>query len=175
MMGASRGGVDNRTASKAMMAGMMMGGVGDTGKQNRMREWIAASAPQVAAHDKSPMMKVIQKKLDEPISMNFSNETPFEDILKYIRQATQGPNDAGLPIYVDPVGLKEAEKTMTSPVSIDLEGVPLKTTLRLILKQMGLAYCVKDGLVIISSVEGIHQELMESARAEEEAQTNTPG
>ena len=33
--------------------------------------------------------------------------------------------------------------------------MPLKTTLRLILKQLGLAYIVKDGRVIISSAEGI--------------------
>ncbi|MBV8234029.1 MAG: hypothetical protein JO329_28960, partial [Planctomycetaceae bacterium] len=63
----------------------------------------------------------------------------------------QGPNDTGIPIYVDPVGLQEAEKTMTSPVTLDLEGVPLKTTLRLLLKQLGLTYTVKDGLLTITS------------------------
>ena len=57
---------------------------------------------------------------------------------------------------------------MTSPVTLDLEGVPLKTTLRLMLKQLGLAYCVKDGLLIISSLEGILQEL-------EEAEGDAPG
>ena len=35
---------------------------------------------------------------------------------------------------------------MTSPITLDLEGVPLKTTLRLLLKQLGLTYTVKDGL-----------------------------
>ncbi|MBV8557496.1 MAG: hypothetical protein JO116_18190, partial [Planctomycetaceae bacterium] len=71
--------------------------------------------------------------------------------LKYIKSATQGPNDTGIPIYVDPVGLQEAEKTMTSPVTLDLEGVPLRTTLRLLLKQLGLTYTVKDGLLTITS------------------------
>ena len=83
--------------------------------------------------------------------MSFANETPLEDVLKYIKSATQGPNDTGIPIYVDPVGLQEAEKTMTSPVTLDLEGVPLKTTLRLLLKQLGLTYTVKDGLLTITS------------------------
>ena len=72
-------------------------------------------------------------------------------MLKYIKSATQGPNDNGIPIYVDPVGLNEAEKTMTSPVTLDLEGVPLKTTLRLLLKQLGLIYSVKDGLLMITA------------------------
>ena len=36
--------------------------------------------------------------------MNFPNPTPLEDVLKYIQQATAGPNGEGIPIYVDPVG-----------------------------------------------------------------------
>jgi hypothetical protein len=72
-------------------------------------------------------------------------------VLKYIKAATQGPNDSGIPIYVDPVGLNEAEKTFTSPVTLDLEGVPLKSTLRLLLKQLGLTYTVKEGLLTITS------------------------
>ena len=101
--------------------------------------------------DRDPKTKGIIAKLDEPISMSFANETPLEDVLKYIKSATQGPNDSGIPIYVDPVGLQEAEKTMTSPITLDLEGVPLKTTLRLMLKQLGLTYTVKDGLLTITS------------------------
>ncbi|MDR3637414.1 MAG: hypothetical protein P4L84_26655, partial [Isosphaeraceae bacterium] len=101
--------------------------------------------------DRDPKTKSIIAKLDEPISMSFANETPLEDVLKYIKSATQGPNDSGIPIYVDPVGLQEAEKTMQSPVQLDLEGVPLKTTLRLLLKQLGLTYTVKDGMLTITS------------------------
>jgi hypothetical protein len=101
--------------------------------------------------DRDPKTKAILAKLDEPISMSFANETPLEDVLKYIKSATQGPNDQGIPIYVDPVGLNEAEKTMTSPVTLDLEEVPLKTTLRLLLKQLGLTYTIKDGLLTITS------------------------
>ena len=51
---------------------------------------------------------------------------------------------------------------MTSVVTLDLEGVPLKTTLRLALKQLDLAYCVRDGVLIISSVPGISAELSEA-------------
>ena len=54
--------------------------------------------------------------------------------------------------------------TPESTVMMDLEGVPLKTSLRLVLKQLGLAYCVRDGVLIISSVEGIREELAEAAR-----------
>ena len=94
--------------------------------------------------------KMILAMLEEPLSMSFANETPLEDVLKYIKSATQGPNDTGIQIYVDPVGLNAAEKTMTSPVTLDVDGVPLKTTLRLMLNQLGLTYSVRDGLLMIT-------------------------
>jgi hypothetical protein len=101
--------------------------------------------------------KWILAKLEEPVTMSFAQETPLVDVLRYIRSATQGPSDSGIPIYVDPAGLNEADRTLGSPVSIDLEGVPLKTTLRLLLKQLGLTYTVKDGLVTITSESSDNQ------------------
>jgi hypothetical protein len=101
--------------------------------------------------DRDPKTKTILSKLEDPITMAFANETPLEEVLKYIKNATTGVNDTGIPIYVDPVGLQEAEKTLASPVTLDLEGVPLKTTLRLLLKQLGLTYTVKDGLLTITN------------------------
>ena len=94
----------------------------------------------------------ILAKLEEPISMSFTEDTPLEDVLKYIKQATTTPTYAGIPIYVDPLGLQEAEKSMTSTVrNMDLEGVPLRRTLQLLLKQINLAYFVEDGLLFITS------------------------
>lgn len=130
-------------------------------RENEMRVELAETLQQHASRDQSPKSQAILKKLDEPISMSFANETPLEDVIKYIKSATAGPGDNGIPIYVDPDGLKEAHITTTAPVILDLDGIPLKTTLRLILKQLKLAYCVEDGLLIISSVPGITQELSE--------------
>jgi hypothetical protein len=103
--------------------------------------------------------RFILARLEEPVSMSFANETPLEDVLKYINAATTGPNDTGIQIYVDPVGLNEAEKTITSPVTLDVEGVPLRTTLRLMLNQLGLDYVVQDGLLKI----GVASTLSNSA------------
>jgi hypothetical protein len=52
---------------------------------------------------------------------------------------------------VDPLGLKQVDRSLTSSVLIDVEGVPLKTTVRLMLKQLELAYIVEDGKLLISS------------------------
>jgi RNA polymerase sigma factor (sigma-70 family) len=100
---------------------------------------------------KDPKSLAILAKLEEPLAMSFPNETPLEDVLKYIKAATQGTTGSGIPIYVDPLGLQEAEKTLTSPVQLDLEGIPLRRTLQLALQQLGLVYFVDDGLLVITS------------------------
>lgn len=99
----------------------------------------------------------ILTKLEAPITLRFPNETPLGDVLKAIKSATSaGPDDRGIPIYVDPTGLKAAEKTLSSTVTIDLDDVPAKVALRLICKQLGLAYRVQDGLLTISADESQH-------------------
>jgi hypothetical protein len=91
-------------------------------------------------------------KLQEPIKMDYVNETNFEQVLKDIKEATKGKDGKGLRFYVDPVGLQEAEKTMSSPVTLQVEDVPLATSLTLLLKQLGMIYYVQaDGLVMIVS------------------------
>jgi serine/threonine protein kinase len=104
----------------------------------------------VSPKDRAPGTRVILTKLEEPIRMEFPNETPLEEVIKHIVEATKGPNYSGLDIHPDPLGLAEAEKTITSPVALDLEGVPLKCSLRLMLKQLGLTYFVKNGLITIT-------------------------
>ncbi|QEH33524.1 ECF RNA polymerase sigma factor SigE [Aquisphaera giovannonii] len=105
-------------------------------------------------------------KLEDPIPMNFPNETPLEDVLKYIGQATAGPEGAGIPIYVDPLGLQQADKTVNSTVSMNLEGVPLKHTLRLMLRELGLAYTVKDGFLMITAEDAEFSETELSKKRE---------
>lgn len=94
----------------------------------------------------------IAAELNKPLSMPFPNETPFEDILKYIAMATTGPGlERGIPIYVDPAGLQEAEKSMKSPVTLNLEGIPLRKSLKLVLSQLDLTFTVNEGLLAITS------------------------
>jgi hypothetical protein len=162
MVGDGMGGMPGGGSAGGVGAGAPYGGMRAAMANDRRRLMIASMAGDVAARDRSPGTKKIVGYLDQPVSMSFSNPTPLEDVLKYIKMATQGPRESGIPIYVDPAGLKEAGQKTTSPVTIDLEGVPLRTSLRLLLKQLDLAYCVKDGLLIISSVPGIQLELQES-------------
>jgi hypothetical protein len=138
----------------------------DTGEASEFRNRldVAQLAASLASSDKNPRNKALLERLEEPLSMSFPDDTPLDDVIKYIKATTAKTGQTPLPIYVDPKGLQEADKTMQSPVTLDLDGVPLKTTLRLLLKQLGLAYCVRDGVVIISSVQGVREELAEAAR-----------
>jgi hypothetical protein len=104
----------------------------------------------VEAHDDRSQR--IVNELGKPVDMPFKVDTPLEDIVQYIRRATSGQAfPDGIPIYVDPQGLQDADKTMASTVSIDLHGIPLRTSLRLLLKQLSLVYQVRDGLLTITS------------------------
>jgi hypothetical protein len=92
--------------------------------------------------------------LERRVPMPFPQATSLERVLTYLRDATRGPDGKPIPIYVDPIGLAEADKSMTSPIkNLDLEDVELRTSLRLLLKQLELDYVVKDGLLLITSQE----------------------
>ncbi|WP_422924417.1 RNA polymerase sigma factor [Singulisphaera sp. PoT] len=157
--------LSNPPAMMGMGGGMRMGQNNAAilaAREHETRVDIAKMMAQLEADDASPKTAAVLKKLEQPISMTFPNETPLEDVLKYLKSATMSGNEPGVAVYVDPIGLKEVDASMTSVVTLDLEGIPVKTSLRLLLKQLRLAYCVKDGVLIISSVNGIMQELEEA-------------
>ena len=114
-------------------------------------------AGPIDAHD-SRSERIIAE-LAKPISMPFAAETPLTEVIKFIKSSTRGATlPEGIPIYVDPIGLSEADKTMQSTVrDLAVEGVPLRTTLRLLLSQLGLTYRVSDGLLKITSEESAEQ------------------
>ena len=119
-------------------------------------------APSVRPHKTHPAdlerNKLIEERLEKEVVMNFANETPLEDALKYIKESTKDAKGKTIPIYVDPIGIQEAEKTPQSTVKLDIEDVPLRTTLRLMLNQLELDYRVRDGMLYIASREKLNQE-----------------
>jgi len=101
--------------------------------------------------DRDPQTKVILDRLEEKIDLTFE-KTSLEDVLKHIKKATsKGQDGKGIPIYVDPVGLLEAEKTLTTPISFTARGEPLKSSLERLLRSIDLTYVVKDGFLMVTS------------------------
>ena len=131
--------------------------------EGRSRIEIAGLAAAVAAIENDPANQAVLKKLDRPLTMSFAHPTPLKKVLEYIKSSLAQPEGKPIPIYINPIDPEGAEGSRLDwPVTIDLEGVPLKTSLRLILKQCGLAYCVRDGVLIIGSVSEIREELAEA-------------
>ncbi len=143
---------------------------------------VAAKPPQVARVEPRPAdaishrTRAILAALDEPVPMNFANETTLGDVLTYIKETTwkgRKPTDPGIPIYVDPDGLREAGQTLTSTVRMDVIGSSLKATLPLLLGELGLGYIVKDDVLIVSSTKGIDRERDETASPAADASPET--
>jgi hypothetical protein len=121
---------------------------------NEIRPWLPAFANGRRSDPQSVTAANarIHEALNKRVSLHFLEETPLEDVLESIKKATTGADGKIIPIYVDPIGLAEAEKSMTSTVvNVDLDGVPLRTSLRLSLAQLDLAYRVEGGLLRITS------------------------
>lgn len=131
-----------------------------------------------------PRSQAILARLEETIPMSFPNPTPLEDVLKYIRSATAGPSGEGIPIYVNPVepgGLNEVEeemlqreKLMKTPITMDLVGVPLRRTLKLLAEQLGMGYGIKDGMVTITYPDMRRQNWHELLVMEESFPQSSP-
>ena len=104
--------------------------------------------------------KAILARLDEPVALNLPELTFLESILESAQRATKkGPNDPGIPIYIDPIGLRRAECTLYSTVMIPTtRAVSLKDTFARAFRPLRLAYIVKDDVLIISDPRGIERE-----------------
>jgi hypothetical protein len=95
----------------------------------------------------------IVKLLEETVPMHFFEPTPLEDFLKHVKEETSRVDGKGIPIYVDPIGLQEAERSMTSTIRLDRDDLPLKTALHYCLRQLDLTYRVSDGYLQITSAD----------------------
>jgi hypothetical protein len=114
----------------------------------------------IAVHggDSSPETRALLARLDEPVKIPFPDETSLRDVLAYLEQVTgKPPHERAMEFLIVPGGLEQAKKTLDSTIQMDLKGVPLKTTLRLMLDQLGLACVVKNGRLVIHSAKGIEK------------------
>jgi RNA polymerase sigma factor (sigma-70 family) len=90
--------------------------------------------------------------LNKVISLHVK-DAKLDDIVKLIKASSISRElPHGIPIYVEPYGIKQDEDMAKgAKATINLEGIRLKTSLRLLLNQLSLGYAVKEGLLIIAS------------------------
>jgi hypothetical protein len=100
----------------------------------------------------------IRLTLRRLVPINFPDGTTLGEMLKFAQESTKGPDGKFMPIYVDPIGIQEAEQTMNSKIAaMTVKGVPLQTTLAHCLKQIGMGFGVEGGLIVITSSEAVPQ------------------
>lgn len=99
----------------------------------------------------------VRAALDSPITVSFLTPTALDDVIRFIKKSTQSAElPDGIPIYIDPAGLQEAEQTGQSSITLTLQDVPLRTALKRLLRQLDLSYQLHDGLVTITHIESVN-------------------
>jgi len=88
--------------------------------------------------------KNIERKLNLPVSLNFTN-APLRQVIDDLR-AYQAVN-----IYVDEPALADKGISQDMPVTIKLEQIALKSALNLLLHSVHLTYVVKDNVLQITT------------------------
>jgi hypothetical protein len=96
----------------------------------------------------------IRMALSQPFDAKLIPRPTLALLLKEIKRVTtNGVLWDGIPIFVDPIGLQEAGRTMNSPVTVSSKAVPIRKALKDALGQLKLLYSVKDGWLLITSDE----------------------
>ncbi len=97
--------------------------------------------------------------LDRPLALTYPDGASLEQALKNLKLVSMGQPKLpkGIPIYVDPIGLSEADKTMTSTIKRPTTGekLSLRDHLDRMLKPLGLGFTVRDGFLMITSLEAV--------------------
>jgi hypothetical protein len=111
----------------------------------------AAAQPKAAVASADQKNHAVHQHLALLIDAEFPNGVELQDLLKLVKQETTKAKPPGLPIYVDPIGLQEAELSLSSKVIVNLKQRPVGVVLRSALRSVGLACRVKAGFLMIES------------------------
>jgi hypothetical protein len=92
----------------------------------------------------------LQEALLRPYDFPFSRPTSLAQVCAHLRQTLKAP------VVIDLAALDRQNVEPEDPVQLELEGVRLKTGLKLLLDQVGLTYRIEaeDNLMIITDQEG---------------------
>jgi len=103
----------------------------------------------------------VLEALERPFPLPFGTPTRLEEACAHLRRILRAP------VVLDIAALNRQDVRVDDPVELDLEGVRLKTGLKLLLDQVGLTYKVvpEDNLLIITDERGAEAPLSQ-VRAE---------
>jgi hypothetical protein len=122
----------------------------DQPPEARPKQWQPLMSPprrrNVKRAGKAPTAEElkIEQSLSDDVSVNFE-DAPLSDVVKCIG------NLAEINIFLDIAGLEDEGVTANTTVSLNVEGIRLKSALNLLLEPLRLGYTVKDDVLKITS------------------------
>ncbi|HVJ84502.1 MAG TPA: hypothetical protein VM452_02595, partial [Caulifigura sp.] len=96
------------------------------------------------AYDYSPAEQQIKRSLTETISLSF-NDAPLSDVIRYIAE------QKGINAKIDAAALADEAISPSTPVSINVHGLKLKSALDSLLAEMNLGYTIENEMLVITS------------------------
>jgi len=120
---------------------------GGAGPQN-----VAPKEPAAAAEKhKGDNIADNARALDEPTQMEFV-DTPLSDVIDYLKDLHKGKH-GGFEIVLDTKALGDLGITPETPITKSLKGISLRSAFRLLLRDLGLSYVIRDEVLLITSRE----------------------
>ena len=90
--------------------------------------------------------KRIEKSLSRQVSMHFEGE-PLESVINKLAV------DSNINFRLDPQGLEEVQVDSNTPITINVDGIQMKSALNLILEPLHLGYAIRDEVLKITSMD----------------------
>lgn len=109
----------------------------------------AAAAPSELA----ALEAKIEAALDETTSLQFL-EQPLGDIATFLEDRHK------IEVELDTQALDTAGVTVDTPVTIDVEGITLRSALDLMLRTIELTWCIRGSVLLVTTQEEVESELV---------------
>ncbi len=100
-----------------------------------------------------PAEKQIQKALKSPTELSFT-DTPLTDVILYLKDLH------GIEIQLDQRALTEAGVETSTPVTVNLKGITLRSALRILLRELNLTYVIENEVLMITTPEEAEARLI---------------
>lgn len=102
---------------------------------------------------RTPEEQRIESSLTRQISLHFEN-APLKQVIEHIATV------ADVNVMLDKAGLEDESLTVSTPVSINVDGIQLKSALMLMLEPLNLGYTIKHEVLQITSDQRLQGQLM---------------
>lgn len=93
---------------------------------------------------RTPEEQRIESSLTRPVTLSFEN-APLKQVITHIATI------ADVNVVLDESGLADESLTISTPVSIDVQGIQLKNALVLLLEPLNMGYTIKNEVLKITS------------------------